>query len=130
MRKKSERGAAAVEFAIVLPVLALFILGSIDWGYYFFVQQIAVNAAREGARAGSLHPASDPDEAALEDAKLTAENYLTSAGLKLVDAAVVPSPGVGSVIVQVSYRTGSLTGYAVLNDLLPTHARATAEMRR
>ncbi|MBN2358950.1 MAG: pilus assembly protein, partial [Deltaproteobacteria bacterium] len=48
------RGAAAVEFAIVLPLLLLLVLGGLDWGYYFFIAQVTTNAAREGARAGSL----------------------------------------------------------------------------
>jgi Flp pilus assembly protein TadG len=56
-----ERGAAAVEFALVLPLLILLVLGGVDWGYYFFAGEIVGNAAREGARAGALLPiAVDP----------------------------------------------------------------------
>ena len=48
------RGAAAVEFAVIFPLLILLILLLIDFGRLFFVQ-IGLNAAsREAARWSSL----------------------------------------------------------------------------
>ncbi len=49
---KSEKGATAVEFAIVLPVLLLLILGIIEFSFLLFNKAVITNAAREGARAG------------------------------------------------------------------------------
>ena len=43
-------GAAAVEFAMVMPLLLALLLGIMQWGYVFFVQINMTNAAREGAR--------------------------------------------------------------------------------
>ncbi|MDQ4501870.1 pilus assembly protein [Sinomonas sp. ASV322] len=45
-----ERGAAAVEFALVLPVLLVLVLGIIDFGRALSAQQTLTNAARVGAR--------------------------------------------------------------------------------
>jgi len=46
-----ERGASAVEFALVLPILLVLTLGIINFGY-LFGQQLSLNqAVREGARA-------------------------------------------------------------------------------
>ena len=45
-----ERGAAAVEFALVLPVLVLLVLGIIDSGRLFNAQQTLTYAARSGAQ--------------------------------------------------------------------------------
>jgi TadE-like protein len=49
-----ERGAAAVELALVLPLLLLMVGGIIDFGRFFYTQNIVVNAAREGARSRAL----------------------------------------------------------------------------
>ena len=44
------RGAAAVEFAVISPVLLLTAIGIVDVGQYASVGQIVNNASREGAR--------------------------------------------------------------------------------
>lgn len=49
-----ERGAAAVEFALVLPILVVILLGIVDFGLEMNSQAIVANAAREGARTASL----------------------------------------------------------------------------
>jgi Flp pilus assembly protein TadG len=51
-RKRDQKGAAAVEFAIILPVFVLLLFGMIEWGILLFNQQVITNASREGARAG------------------------------------------------------------------------------
>ncbi len=48
---KDEKGAAAVEFAIVLPLLALILFGTIDFALLFYNKQVLTNASREGARS-------------------------------------------------------------------------------
>jgi Flp pilus assembly protein TadG len=54
-----ERGAAAVEFALVAPLLVLLICGIIDFGRaYSTLNQLAA-AAREGARIAAVLP--DPE---------------------------------------------------------------------
>jgi len=50
MRRKSEKGQAMVEFALVLPVLLLIIAGIIDFGLIFNQKVLANNASREAAR--------------------------------------------------------------------------------
>lgn len=53
-RNRRERGAAAVEMAILLPLLLLIIAGIIDLGRLMFTQVQTANAAREGARMLAL----------------------------------------------------------------------------
>ena len=55
IQKDSERGAAAVEFAILLPVLLLVLIGIMEFGRAYNVQITASNAAREGARYAAVH---------------------------------------------------------------------------
>jgi len=47
---RSERGVAAVELAIILPVLLLILAGLIDFGWGFYWKHKVTNASRAGAR--------------------------------------------------------------------------------
>jgi Flp pilus assembly protein TadG len=49
-----ERGAAAVEFALLLPVLLMLVFGIIDFGRALNAQITLTQAAREGARLAAL----------------------------------------------------------------------------
>ena len=51
---RSERGAAAMEFALILPILATMVFGMIDFGRMLWFQEVLVNATRDGARQGTL----------------------------------------------------------------------------
>jgi Flp pilus assembly protein TadG len=51
---RSERGVSAVEFAIVLSVLMMFVFGTIQFGIAFNRNQGLQAAAREGARIASV----------------------------------------------------------------------------
>lgn len=57
-RAVSQRGAAAVELALVLPVLTVFLLGVVELGYAFFVQASVASAARVGVRSYAINHAS------------------------------------------------------------------------
>src|SRR5436309_16005435 len=47
-------GAAAVEFALIAPILVTFILAMIEFGRVMMVMEVVTNAAREGCRMGVL----------------------------------------------------------------------------
>lgn len=49
---RHERGQDLIEFALVLPLLFLFLFGALDFGRAFFSYIVITNAAREGARYG------------------------------------------------------------------------------
>lgn len=53
-RSRGTHGASAVEFALVLPVLVLFLFGIIQFGLAFNRSQGMHAAAREGARLASI----------------------------------------------------------------------------
>ena len=51
---RGDRGAAAVEFALVLPFLLLIVSGIIDFGRAYNAQITLTHAAREAARVWAL----------------------------------------------------------------------------
>lgn len=99
-----QRGAAAVEFALILPLLLFMVLGVIDYGV-FFGQNISLqNAAREGARQGvtqgEVLKYTSQSRGLLDDTKLQ------------VKFAVDTTAGVpGTMVVCVRYPQSSLTGF-------------------
>lgn len=66
-RNERERGAAAVEFALVLPLLLLLISAIIDFGRLYFDQAALSGAAREGVRLVALGKTSGDDVAETVD---------------------------------------------------------------
>ena len=62
---RDESGATMVEFAIVLPVLCIFIFGAIDFGRALKVYNNLSAAARDGARYGAAQPTPLNDAAIL-----------------------------------------------------------------
>jgi Flp pilus assembly protein TadG len=54
-----QKGAAAVEFALLLPVLVLITFGVIEFGLCIHNKLVLTNASREGARAGAVHYSGD-----------------------------------------------------------------------
>lgn len=49
---RSEQGASAVEFALVLPILIFITFAIIEFGILLFDKAVITNASREGARYG------------------------------------------------------------------------------
>jgi Flp pilus assembly protein TadG len=74
-KRPTRRGAAVVEFALVAPIFFALILGIIEFGRMLMVQEILVNAAREGARAAILPGETDTQ------VTTTVSNYLSVSGI-------------------------------------------------
>ena len=51
---KPQEGVAALEMALIMPVIATILLIIIDTGLFFFDYVSAANATREGARCGAV----------------------------------------------------------------------------
>src|SRR5690348_14719068 len=54
--RHDERGLALIEFALVLPLLAILIFGAVDLGRAYALSSQLHNAAREGARYAAYSP--------------------------------------------------------------------------
>lgn len=104
-RRESERGAVAVEFALLLPLLLTIIFAIIELGHAYNVQISVTHAAREAARTMAI-------EQVWSDAVTTAQNSspsLDPASLTLTPASATCSPG-AMVEVTAQYPLPGLTG--------------------
>lgn len=62
IRARNERGQALVEFAIVLPLLLLLLLGIVDFARAWNVFEVLTDAAREGARVAVVYQPSTTEQ--------------------------------------------------------------------
>jgi Flp pilus assembly protein TadG len=111
---KSEGGAALVEFAVILPVLALLLTGLIDFGRYMYDGIVAANAARAGAQYGAqnLFTAADTTgmkNAALQDAQNLANLSATPSSFCMSGSTVVTCGTAGAVAYVQVNTTGTFT---------------------
>ena len=100
-KSRGSRGAAALEFALVLPILLLVLGGIVDFARAYMELQMMTNAASEGARMAII--STDPS---VDDASVTAlvKSFFPdpeNADVTITPSiAVVPAGGVVSVTVE------------------------------
>jgi Flp pilus assembly protein TadG len=85
MYLKREDGAAAVEFALLLPLLMMILFGIIEFGFVLYDQEVITNASREGARFGIVIGDPRPATGQIQN---VVDTYLTNAGLDSGNATV------------------------------------------
>lgn len=73
-----DRGASALEFAIVVPILLTLLLGMIEFGFVFQAQLALTHAAREGARLASVNK--------FDSSTVASRAYPLTAGLSVSSA--------------------------------------------
>lgn len=110
-RKSDDRGAAAVEFALVMPLLSLFLFGIITYGYILSLQQSVTQSAIEGARAAAISSSETTTAQKANKARAAINNNMNAYGMKCNDnltCKITTAPCVGDTAstcatVQVSY---------------------------
>jgi Flp pilus assembly protein TadG len=119
MSRGSERGAVAVEFALLVPILIMILLGIMEFGRAYNVQASLTNAAREGARSVAISTIEADAITATKNAAPTLNPQLNSTDVTFKYAAIpatTPSPTACSagrqVTVTVSYNLSTVTGIA------------------
>lgn len=109
MPERSERGAIAVEFAIVLPVLLSLALGTMEFGRAYNAQLSLTNAAREGVRAMAISNDRATARAAARNAAVSLNPALVDENVDFSQATCNPTQ---QMTVTISYSLSTITGFA------------------
>lgn len=106
--KRNERGAVAVEMAVLLPLLLLILIGTMEFARVFNVQNSLTQAAREGARHAAIHY----NDGTLDVAgtALAAAPSLSGLGVTVTDNAGACAPN-ANVEVTTSVTLASMSGF-------------------
>lgn len=116
-RFREERGQTIVEFAIVLPVLVLLLLGIAQFGLSFHDYLAITDAARVGARAAAVNRTTDPCGAAttaIQNTVSTTQWSTISSRITCTAGANVGDPV--KVSIAYPYSIG-LPGFSASGDL-------------
>lgn len=124
-QRNHQEGAALVEFALVLPLLLVLVMGIIDFGLYFYNDLLLTQAARDAVRYASV---GDSGRAGTTIANVSGMLVSTAAPIATINIGT--SGGEASVTLRTSYRT-----LTPLPGLVPGIGStigidATARMRR
>jgi Flp pilus assembly protein TadG len=111
-RSRSRRGAAMIEFAIVLPMLLLMILGIIEMGRVMMINQITTTAVRAASRRAIIPGMTNAHVLNI------ANNYLDGGGISKVGRDVKVLDDAGRDITSL-----------VLEEEVQSHGAVTIEVQ-
>lgn len=81
------RGASAIEFALIMPLLVLLLFGVVETSIALYDKAVITNASREAARAGIVMGSSRPSDADIEQVVL---NYCGGRLISFGDTSSTP----------------------------------------
>jgi Flp pilus assembly protein TadG len=114
-------GAAAAELAVALPLLALVVLGCVDFGRFCYHHIALTNAARAGAAYGIMHNYPAAEQAAWEAQiqevardEMTQQTGYVRASLTTTTTVTVEQSGLRRVRVQANHPFQTIVAWPSL----------------
>ena len=92
---KNSKGQSLVEFALVVPILIIIVLGIVEFGNLWFTMNTMSGAAREGVRIAAV---TAPD---VDQVEIVVQNYLDAANIGAATITVAGPNAVDEVVVTV-----------------------------
>ena len=109
MSRASERGAVAVEFAILAPLLIMILLGIMEFGRAYNAQVSLTNAAREGVRVMAISNNQTSAITAAKNAAVSLSPALVNSNITFSTASCTAG---AQMTVTITYTLSTLTGIA------------------
>jgi len=109
VRERSERGAVAVEFAILAPVLIMLLMGIMEFGRAYNAQVSLTNAAREGVRVMAISNSQASARTAAKNAAVTLSPALVDSNITFSATSCAAD---AQMTVTINYTLSTLTGIA------------------
>ena len=111
-RLRNERGASAVEFAFIVPLLIVLVVGIAEFGRAFQVDSTLNAAAREGVRTMALQNDQAATRAMVRSVASSLNPAITDAQIAISPSACpVNSAGSTNVTVTIAYHEPFFTGF-------------------
>ncbi len=128
-RQTQRRGTAAVEFAVILPILVTVLLGATDFGRFSYSAIAVANAARSGAAYGIMTPFDATSQGAWQAAvtraaidELSQSPAFDTSKLAVTSATVTEASGLRRVSVQATYPFKTIVNWTIIpNTFNLTH---------
>ena len=135
---RDERGQSLVEFALMVPILLLLLVGLIDFARGLQSYQALGNAVREAAREASVHGSGSSSQwgPAADDANVTAAVRTRAVGLVASDVAATSTWPTGNnargseVVVGATYRFRPVATTLVAGVTLTFSTQTRARIQR
>jgi Flp pilus assembly protein TadG len=129
MERETKRGQSLVEFAMMLPLLVLFLVAIIQFGIIFATYLTLNHAALVGARAGAVAPSTSDQLAVAKDEAIKAASGFIKKPITAdaVFKTVGSSPTPNAVSVTLTYNLNLIFGGFFSPNPYPLSA--TAVMR-
>ena len=109
MRERSERGAVAVEFALLAPVLIMLLLGIMEFGRAYNAQITLSSAARESVRVMAIGNNPTAARAAGKNAAVGLQSALEDSNITISPTKCTTG---AQVTITVTYTLSTMTRIA------------------
>lgn len=128
-RQRNRRGASAIEFALIAPIMITFTYGLVEIGRVMLVKQTATHATREGARI-AIRPTAETDDVISRVNDELALLSITGATVETEPASLEDAPQGSRVTVRVRIDIGSISWIPDYFDFGTPEIVAESSMRR
>lgn len=109
MSKTKERGAVAVEFALLAPVLVMLLLGIMEFGRAYNTQVTISSAAREGVRVMAIGNSPTAARTAAKKAAVSLQPALSDTNITITPSTCTTG---AQMTFKITYNLSTMTGIA------------------